>query len=157
MRRGLLRMMSSFSSPLPITASNVHLTSALVNGLPSCHFTPWRSLKVSFVPSSFQLQLSARSGTMWSGLLRFSLGSNTTRLLKTAMKGWFTEMVDSSWIDALGGLSRWEIRKVPPAFWASTGDAAITQAAQDAARSAKRVSMNIFLPDERYARLYVSC
>jgi hypothetical protein len=34
------------------------------------------------------------------------------------MKGWFTEIVDSSWIEALGGLSRWEIFSVPPCFWA---------------------------------------
>ena len=116
--RGLLRMMSSFSSPLPITASQVHFTSALENGLPSCHFTPSRSLKVSLVLSSFHDQLSARSGTIWSGLLTFSLGSKSTRLLNTAMNGWFTEIVASSWIEALGGLSRWEILRVPPCFWA---------------------------------------
>src|SRR6202007_10679 len=72
-RRGLLRMRSSFSSPLPITASNVHFTPALVKGLPSCHFTPWRNLKVSLVLSSFHAQLSASSGTILSGLLRLSL------------------------------------------------------------------------------------
>ena len=51
---------------------------------------------------------------MWSGLFTFSFGSNTTRLLNTAMNGWFTEMVNSSWIEALGGLSRCEMRSVPP-------------------------------------------
>src|SRR5262249_35851972 len=105
-RRGLLRTMSSFSSPLPITASQVHLTSALVNGLPSCHLTPSRSLKVSWVLSAFHVQLSASSGTMPSGLLIFLAGSKNTRLLYTAMKGWLTEIVASSWIEALGGLSR---------------------------------------------------
>ena len=34
----------------------VHLTSAAVNGLPSCHLTPRRSGKVSSVPSSFHAQ-----------------------------------------------------------------------------------------------------
>src|SRR5882757_514865 len=138
MRRGLLRMMSSFSSPLPITASQVHFTSALVKGLPSCHFTPWRSLKVSLVLSSFHAQLSARSGTIWSGLLTFSLGSNITRLLNTAMNGWMTEIVASSWIEALGGLSRWEIFRVPPCFWAKAGAAANTNAARVPAANATR-------------------
>ena len=140
--RGFLRMMSSFSSPLPISASQVHFTSALVNGLPSCHFTPWRSLKVSLVLSSFHAQLSARSGTMWSGLLTFSLGSNSTRLLNTAMNGWLTEIVDSSWIEALGGLSRWEIRSVPPCFCAKLGAAAIMKATEVPATSAIRVRIN---------------
>src|SRR6185437_11602274 len=121
--RGFLRMISFFSSPRPASASQVHFTSAEVKGLPSCHLTPWRSLKVSFVLSAFQAQLSARSGTIWSGLLTFSWGSKTTRLLNTAMKGWFTEIVVSSWIEALGGLSRWEIRSVPPCFWANAGTA----------------------------------
>src|SRR5215510_3252853 len=51
----------------------VHCTSLAVNGLPSCHFTPWRSLKVSLVRLASHAQLSARSGTMvsmlWRGLL----------------------------------------------------------------------------------------
>src|SRR5262245_29464008 len=144
-RRGLLRTMSSFSSPLPITASNVHLTSALVKGLPSCHLTPWRSLKVSRVLSAFHDQLSANSGTILSGLLRFSLGSKNTRLLNAAMNGWLTEIVDSSWIDALGGLSRWEMRSVPPCFCADAGTAA-TRATQTAARMAKLLRMNFFPP-----------
>src|SRR6478736_7933909 len=116
--RGFLRMMSAFSSPLPISASQVHFTSLAENGFPSCHFTPWRSLKVSLVSSGFHDQLSARSGTIVSGLFTFSLGSKKTRLLNTAMNGWLTEIVDSSWIEALGGLSRWEIFSVPPCFCA---------------------------------------
>src|SRR5690242_14670221 len=32
---------------LPVIRSQVHLTSAAMNGLPSCHLTPSRSLKVS--------------------------------------------------------------------------------------------------------------
>src|SRR5215813_4436998 len=145
-RRGLLRMMSSFSSPLPITASKVHFTSALVKGLPSCHFTPWRSFKVSLVLSSFHAQLSASSGTILSGLLRFSLGSKNTRLLNTAMNGWLTEIVDSSWIEALGGLSRWEILRVPPCFCAKLGTAAM-QAAKIPAAMSQLVPINYFLPD----------
>ena len=34
------------------------------------------------------------------------------------MNGMTVEMVASSWIDALGGLSRWVTCRVPPAFWA---------------------------------------
>src|SRR6266498_3351834 len=104
--RGFLRMRSDFSSALPISASQVHFTSLAENGLPSCHFTPLRSLKVSLVWSGLHDQVSARSGTILSGLLIFSLGSNTTRLLNTAMNGCTTEIVASSWIEALGGLSR---------------------------------------------------
>src|SRR5260221_1595309 len=140
--RGLLRTMSSFSSPLPITASQVHLTSALVKGLPSCHFTPWRSLKVSLVLSSLHAQLSASSGTIWSGLLTFSAGSKNTRLLNTAMNGWLTEIVDSSWIEALGGLSRWEIFRVPPCFWAKAGTAVNMNAARLPAANATHKRIN---------------
>src|SRR5438552_15743923 len=42
--RGLIR---SLSSVLPCSRSKVHLTSLAVNGLPSCHLTPERNLKVS--------------------------------------------------------------------------------------------------------------
>ena len=80
--RGFLR---SFALLLPSTSSQVHLTSAEVNGLPSCHSTPWRSLKVSSVPSPFQLQLSARSGTMVSRLFFATSCLYMTRLLKTPM------------------------------------------------------------------------
>jgi hypothetical protein len=47
--RGLIL---SFSIAFPSGRSQVHLTSLAVNGLPSCHFTPWRSLKARVVPSS---------------------------------------------------------------------------------------------------------
>src|SRR5258707_8784641 len=96
--RGLLRTMSSFSSPLPISPSQVHFTSALVNGLPSCHFTPERSLKVSVLPSLPQAHDSARSGTITSGLFCLVLGSKTTRLLNTDMNGMTVDIVASSWI-----------------------------------------------------------
>ena len=46
-----------------------HLTSFAVNGLPSCHLTPWRSGRVSSVPSSLHDQLVARSGTIDCRLL----------------------------------------------------------------------------------------
>ncbi len=61
--RGFCR---NFCCDLPISMSKVHLTSAEVNGLPSCHFTPWRSLKVSVLLSLTQAQLSASSGMMLS-------------------------------------------------------------------------------------------
>src|SRR3954468_6935900 len=57
--RGVIR---SFSLPSPFSNSQVHLTSAAVNGFASRHLTPSRSWKVSSVPSSFQLQLFASSG-----------------------------------------------------------------------------------------------
>src|SRR5437764_15258754 len=63
--RGFLR---NFASDLPINMSNVHFTSFAVNGLPSCHLTPSRSLKVSCVLSAFHDQLVASSGTMVSRL-----------------------------------------------------------------------------------------
>src|ERR1700722_19717007 len=62
--RGFLRSLESFE----ISMSQVHLTSADVNGLPSCHLTPWRNLKLRTLLSPLQAQLSARSGTMVSGL-----------------------------------------------------------------------------------------
>src|SRR5260370_1200557 len=46
--RGLRR---SFSLPIPISKSQVHLTSAAVNGLPSCHLTPRRSGRVFHPPA----------------------------------------------------------------------------------------------------------
>src|SRR6478752_5175023 len=70
--RGFLR---SFDSLLA-SMSQVHFTSALVNGLPSCHFTPSRSLKVSAVPSAFQVQLVARSGTIDASLFCATFWSN---------------------------------------------------------------------------------
>src|SRR6266851_6260197 len=50
------------------------------------------------------------------------------------MKGITVEIVASSWIEALGGLSRWVTRSVPPAFCADAGAlAATTRAAIEAA------------------------
>src|SRR5262249_60783055 len=43
--RGLTRRLSPLL-PLPARRSQVHLTSRAVNGLPSCHLTPERSLKL---------------------------------------------------------------------------------------------------------------
>src|SRR5262245_2149160 len=103
--RGLRRKSSSVS--LPVNLFQVHCTSLAVYGRPSCHLTPWRSLKVILVFVGSQAQLSARSGTIVSGELTFLLWSNSTRLLNTAMNGCTVEMVASSWIDPLGRLSRW--------------------------------------------------
>ena len=91
---------------LPVIVSQVHFTSSDVNGLPSCHCTPSRSLNVSLVPSSLQAQEVPSSGWSCSRLFVLACWSKTTRLLKTAMKGWSVEIVASSWIEALGGLSR---------------------------------------------------
>ena len=51
---GRARILAQLALALPFSMSQVHLTSAEVKGLPSCHMTPWRSLKVSWLPSSLQ-------------------------------------------------------------------------------------------------------
>src|SRR5712672_3729154 len=88
--------MRSFSLALPLSRSQVHLTSWAVKGLPSCHFTPWRSGKVSSVPSSFEDQLVARSGTIDFMLFCGSSCLYITRLLKTPIIGTTVEYVASS-------------------------------------------------------------
>src|SRR5450631_1438546 len=92
-------------SPLPISIRQVHCTSFDVNGLPSCQLTPCRSLKVSLVLVESHDQLSARSGITVSRLSCTLAGSNTTRLLKTAINGVTEAMVDSSSSEVEGGLS----------------------------------------------------
>src|SRR5206468_7876930 len=108
--RGLTR---SFSADLPVSRPQVHLTSAAVNGLPSCHLTPWRNLKLSSLPSSLQAQLSARSGTIVDRLFCAMCWSNMTKLLNTAIIGPSETIVDSSWIDMLAGLSPCGMRRMP--------------------------------------------
>src|SRR5712671_2964627 len=73
--RGCLRNFDSGE----ISMSQVHFTSALVNGLPSCHFTPSRSLKVSLVPSALHDQLVASSGWIVSTLFCALCWSKITR------------------------------------------------------------------------------
>src|SRR5215475_16164743 len=101
--RGLRR---SLFSDLPVSMSQVHLTSWAVNGLPSCHLTPWRNGKVSSVPSSLHDQPVARSGTIELMLVCATCWSNMTRLLKTPIIGRLTAAVASSWIDIEAGLSK---------------------------------------------------
>src|SRR6266851_333113 len=108
--RGLMR---NFSLALPCSMSQVHLTSFAVNGLPSCHLTPWCNGKVSSVPSSFHDQPVARSGTIDSRLFCFTCWSNMTRLLNTPIIGPSANTVDSSWIDMLAGLSGLYILRMP--------------------------------------------
>src|SRR5690349_22547173 len=101
--RGFFR---SFPLTFPVSMSQVHFTSALVNGLPSCHLTPSRSRNVKVVLLSAHVHDVARSGTTLSSRSNGLSGSNTTRLLNTDMNGMSVEIVASSRIDALGGLSR---------------------------------------------------
>src|SRR5262252_124185 len=115
--RGLRR---SFSLALPINRSTVHLTSAEVNGLPSCHLTLCRNGKVSSVPSSFQAQPVARSGTIERRLFCGTSCLYMTRLLNTPDIGRLTAWVDSSRGDMLAGLSKCPVFKMPPCFWANT-------------------------------------
>src|SRR5438309_3341645 len=76
--RGLMR---SFSLDLPVSKSQVHTTSFAVNGLPSCHLTPWRSRKVRWVLSSSHDHSLARSGTIESRPLCGTSCLYMTRLL----------------------------------------------------------------------------
>src|SRR5947199_8646917 len=101
--RGLRR---SFSLPMPSNRSQVHLTSAAVNGLPSCHLTPWRSGKVKSLPSSLHSHLVARSGTIEERLFCATCWSYSTRLLKTHIIGCTVARVASSTIDIEAGLSK---------------------------------------------------
>src|SRR2546421_8464621 len=116
--RGFLR---NFCSETPRSMSQVHFTSLAVNGLPSCHFTPWRSGKVSSVPSSLHDQLVARSGTIDCRLFCGTSCLYITRLLKTPIIGRLAAAVASSCSDMLAGLSQWDIFTTPPCFWANAG------------------------------------
>src|SRR5271170_1095033 len=116
--RGLTR---SLSLPLPISKSQVHLTSAAVNGFPSCHLTPWRSGNRNSVPSSLHDQPVARSGTIEAREFCATCWSYMTRLLKTPIAGRNAAPVASSSSDMLAGLSKNEIFRMPPAFCASAG------------------------------------
>src|SRR5713101_1242553 len=118
--RGLRR---SFSLAVPVSRSQVHLTSLAVNGLPSCHLTPWRSGKVSSVPSSFHDHPVARSGTTDCRLVCATSCLYMTRLLKIPIAGCRAARVDSSRMDMLAGLSKCESLRIPPCFGASVGEA----------------------------------
>src|SRR3974390_1296966 len=111
--RGFFRI---FDSVFPVTVSKVHFTSVLVNGSPSCHFTPFCNCMVKVRPSPLHFQLVASSGTIRSSRFCGESGSNMTRLLNTAANGITVDIVASSHIDALGGLSRWVTRSTPPCF-----------------------------------------
>jgi hypothetical protein len=76
--------------------------------------TPWSSGIVSSVPSSFQVQLVARSGTIDCGLFCATCWSNITRLLNTLIVGRLAASVDSSSIDIEAGLSKWPACSTPP-------------------------------------------
>src|SRR5438132_7534264 len=114
--RGLSR---SLSFDLPVSISQVHLTSLAVKALPSCHLTPCRSGTVSSVPSSLHDQLTARSGTIDCILFCGSSCLYITRLLNTPIIGRLAAAVDSSCSDMLAGLSKWDILTTPPCFWAT--------------------------------------
>jgi hypothetical protein len=119
--RGLRR---SFSADLPVSRSQVHLTSLAVNGLPSCHLTPGRNGRVSSVPSSFHDQPVARSGTIDAMLFCATSCRYMTRLLKTPIIGRLTAPVASSCIDIEAGLSKYDMIRTPPDFCASAIGAA---------------------------------
>src|SRR5215472_7216935 len=103
----------------PAVIPQVHLTSLAVNGLPSCHLMPWRSGKVSSVPSSLHDQLTARSGTIDCIVFCGASCLYITRLLKTPIIGRLAAAVASSCNDMLAGLSKCDIFNTPPCFWAN--------------------------------------
>src|SRR5215469_1515327 len=106
--------------------SQVHCTSLAVNGCPSCQRTPGRSRKVNSVPSSFHDQSVARSGTIDCNVFCGTCWSKRTRLLNTPIIGATVEMVTSSSVDMLAGLSRCATRNTPPGCCASAGPATAT-------------------------------
>src|SRR6202022_541250 len=114
----------SFSLPFPSIRSQVHLTSAAVKGLPSCQLTPRRSWKLSSVKSAFQDHLVASSDVIVSSRFCGTSCLKRTRLLKTAIIGFWAELSASSWIDMLAGLSYWKTRSTPPRFCADADSTA---------------------------------
>src|ERR1700680_3907457 len=96
--------MRSFAFDLPMSRSQVHLTSAAEKALPSCHLTPRRSDNVSAVPPAFHDQPAARSGTIEFVLFCFTLWSKMTRLLNTPIIARSARTADSSWIDMPAGI-----------------------------------------------------
>src|SRR5207302_30198 len=107
------------AADLPSSMSQVHWTSFAVKGCPSCQRTLSRRRKVNSVPSSFHDHCVARSGTIDCNVFCGTCWSKTARLLNTAIIGATVEIVTSSRVDMLAGLSRWAIWRTPPAFWAS--------------------------------------
>src|SRR5256884_9436692 len=100
--RGFLR---NLFCDLPCSISNVHFTSALVNGLPSCHLTPSRSLKVSAFLSALQDQLVASSGWIVSRLFCGLCGPENTRFEEIGIEGTLAEKGAAPRIDRLAGVS----------------------------------------------------
>src|SRR5215472_1975558 len=152
--RGLRR---SLFSDLPVSVSQVHLTSWAVNGLPSCHLTPWRSRKVSSVPSSLHDQLTARSGTMDCMLFCGTSCLYITRLLKTPIIGRLAAAVASSCNDMLAGLSKCDILRVPPCFCANAASLTdIATNSEPAAASARKSCFTWFTSLCSKSKLHLS-
>src|SRR3981081_2877821 len=131
--RGLTR---SVSLALPCSRSQVHLTSPAVNGSPSCHLTPRRSLKVRLVPAASHDHSRARSGTIDFIPLCGTLWSYMTRLLRTPIIGPRPAIVAASRSDVVAGLSKKQIFRMPPGFCALAEP--IGAAASAMARPARR-------------------
>src|SRR5437899_8185318 len=130
--------MRNLSAERSDSVSQVHLTSRAVNGFPSCHLTPWRSGKVSCVPSSLHDQPVARSGTTEARLFCATCWSKTTRLLNTPIIGMPTAIVDSSCIDMDAGLVKLGSCRMPPCFWAEAGAAPIRPVSSQPATAHRR-------------------
>src|SRR5215831_13764970 len=96
--------------------------------------------EVSSVPSSFQAQLVARSGTIERRLFCAASCLNMTRLLKTGIISRMTATVDSPRRDMLAGLSNCGTLMMPPFFWARALSAVKNGSAIDAAAASTRKS-----------------
>src|SRR5436190_1896099 len=69
-----------------------------------------------------------------------------TRLLNTPIIGPSVDIVDSSWIDMLAGLSRWGIRRMPPGFCAQLSCEPLTVSSTAAAAKQHRFRRMPSLP-----------
>ena len=67
------------------------------------------------------------------------------------MNGMTVEIVASSWIEALGGLSRWEMRSVPPCFWANAGRRRQHERSKVPAANATRLRIKFSSQDAPFA------
>src|SRR5205085_11902785 len=90
--------------------------------------------------SAFHDHFVARSGTIVS--IRFCGTSclKRTRLLKTAIIGFWAELNASSWIDMLAGLSYWHTRSTPARFCADADSIALSGEADGRSKTPTRLA-----------------
>src|ERR1700730_12289499 len=131
--------------------SQAHWTAFAVSGRPVCAPKPSRNRKLSSVPSSFHDQLVARSGAMDFNVFCGTCWSKMTRLLNTAIIGATVEIVTSSSVDMLAGVSRWEIWRTPPGFCADAVSA-LSHTTSSPGRNRKRSKVALRWRLRQYGR-----